>query len=290
MVETSVKPPGSPKQKAAAIVAVSRAPFLLLPVVLTALGAAASAYETTFIWPRTIVAGLGLVALHIAVNALNEASDMASGIDRHTTPTPFSGGSGTLPAGQLAITFVRRYALTMAAVGFLVGLGFLAVIGWPLVPVLLLGALAIFGYSGLFHRFGLGEIFAGLGLGGLSVVGISLIQDGQFGSATIVASLIATLLTFNLLLLNEFPDAEADARGGRRHLVILCGRRGAAVVYFLAVGGVLLLPFFAVLDDIFPPLALIGLLPGVVLIPVVRWAPLARRQPVPVRALAANVM
>ena len=61
MVETSVKPPGSLKQKAAAIVAVSRAPFLLLPVVLTALGAAASAYETTFIWPRTIVAGLGLL-------------------------------------------------------------------------------------------------------------------------------------------------------------------------------------------------------------------------------------
>ena len=41
-------------------------------------------------------------------------------------------------------------------------------------------------------------------------------------------------MTFNLLLLNEFPDEKADRKGGRRHLVILLGRKGAAVVYAAA--------------------------------------------------------
>jgi len=38
-----------------------------------------------------------------------------------------------------------------------------------------------------------------------------------------------------LLFLNEFPDAEADRLGGRRHLVILFGRRRAALIYAGAV-------------------------------------------------------
>jgi 1,4-dihydroxy-2-naphthoate octaprenyltransferase len=43
-----------------------------------------------------VLALIGLVALHAAVNAFNEASDMRSGIDLQTTRTPFSGGSGSM--------------------------------------------------------------------------------------------------------------------------------------------------------------------------------------------------
>jgi 1,4-dihydroxy-2-naphthoate octaprenyltransferase len=42
------------------------------------------------------------VGVHVAVNALNEASDYKTGIDFNTERTPFSGGSGTLPAEQLS--------------------------------------------------------------------------------------------------------------------------------------------------------------------------------------------
>ena len=69
---------------AKAFLGVIRAPFLLLPVTLVASGAAAAAYDGAFRWSRTLVALLGLVALHAAVDALNEASDMQSGIDLRT--------------------------------------------------------------------------------------------------------------------------------------------------------------------------------------------------------------
>ena len=103
---------------------VARAPFLLLPFTLVAAGAAAAAYEGRFGWPQTLLALVGLVALHIAVNAFNEASDMTTGIDLRTVRTPFSGGSGTLPAGHLTIGQTRVFAAANAVLGGLIGIWF----------------------------------------------------------------------------------------------------------------------------------------------------------------------
>ena len=80
---------------------VARAPFHLLPPTLVASGAAAAAWDGAFSWLHTAVALVGLIALHMAVNILNEWSDMRTGIDLETERTPFSGGSGTLPAGGM---------------------------------------------------------------------------------------------------------------------------------------------------------------------------------------------
>jgi len=103
---------------------VARAPFLVLPITLVGVGVAAAAWEGTFGWRPALLALVGLVALHIAVNALNEASDMKTGIDLHTQRTPFSGGSGTLPAGELSVRATRIFALSCAALGGLIGVHF----------------------------------------------------------------------------------------------------------------------------------------------------------------------
>ena len=72
---------------------VARAPFLLLPPTLVASGGAAAAWDGSFSWLHTIMAVIGLVVLHMAVNILNEWSDMRTGIDLETERTPFSGGN-----------------------------------------------------------------------------------------------------------------------------------------------------------------------------------------------------
>ena len=109
---------------------VARARFLLLPVTLVASGAAASAWDGAFRWGRTLLALVGLVALHAAVNSLNEASDMRTGIDLRTRPTPFSGGSGTLPAGDLEVRHAATLGYVAAGVGLLIGIWFLWRVGW----------------------------------------------------------------------------------------------------------------------------------------------------------------
>jgi 1,4-dihydroxy-2-naphthoate octaprenyltransferase len=276
--------------KLAAYAGVVRAPFLLLPVTLVASGAAAAAYDDRASVLASLLAMIGLVALHAAVNAFNEASDMKSGIDLHTSRTPFSGGSGTLPSGALSVGGAAGVGAVGSTIGLVIGLSFVWRLGWwPLVPIMALGALSVLIYTQVFARSGVGEIFAGLGLGLLPVVGTALVQRGAIGPAAWAAGIPAFLMTFNLLLLNEFPDEEADRAGGRRNLVLLLGRQTAARVYTLAAVATPLAIAAAALAGALPPLALIGCLPFWFTVPAIRWAISQPHDAVPIPALAGNV-
>ena len=270
------------------ILGVARANFLLLPVTLVAVGATASTRDGAFDPVATVAALLGLVALHAAVNAFNEYSDFRRGIDLETQRTPFSGGSGTLPGGAPA-----RIALGVgiggSVFGTIVGVYFLYSVGSQLLPVYILGALCVLGYTDFLARIYLGEIFAGLGLGTLPVLGAAMVQGGGLGPTALAASIPPFFMTFNLLLLNEFPDEEADRRGGRRNLLILFGRRKAARIYVLAGWLTKISLLVPVLTGTFHPVCLLALVPSVALIPPTRWALARPEDPVPVSALGANV-
>ena len=268
---------------------VARAPFLLLPPTLVASGAAAAAWDGSFSWSHTIMALIGLVALHMAVNILNEWSDMRSGIDLDTERTPFSGGSGTLPSGGMTTSTALGFGLVCAAIGLAVGLWFVPRIGTALVPIMILGAVCVLAYTDLLTRLGIGEITAGFGLGTGPVLGTALVQDGSWSRAAVAVSIPAFFKTFNLLLLNEFPDEEADRKGGRKNLVILLGRRLAALVYAVAAIATPLSIAVTVMIGWLPAVALVGTLPSLLLFKPLQWAVGDTKQPVPIPALGANV-
>jgi 1,4-dihydroxy-2-naphthoate octaprenyltransferase len=269
---------------------VARAPFLLLPITLVASGAAAGLYEGHFKWGRTLLALLGLLALHMAVNILNEWSDMRTGIDLATERTPFSGGSGTLPAGGMGLRAALFFGLACVAVGFAVGLWFVSVVGWVVLPILAVGAAFVLVYTELLARMGIGELAAGLGLGGLPVIGTALVQDGSIGAAAWAAAIPATFMTFNLLLLNEFPDEEADREGGRRNLIHLFGRNTAAWIYAIAAIATPISIVCAVVYGALPPVCLIAALPSLLLAKPLLWVAGDPSEPVPIPALGANVV
>jgi 1,4-dihydroxy-2-naphthoate octaprenyltransferase len=269
---------------------VARGPFLFLPVTLVAAGAAAAAYEGAFSWGRTLLALVGLLLLHAAVNAFNEASDMTTGIDLRTRRTPFSGGSGTIPAGRLSVRATRVFACTCAVIGGLIGGWFALRLDLLFVLLMAAGAASVLFYSDLFARIGVGEIFAGLGLGALPIWGAAWVQGPPPGPAALWAGVPGFFMTFNLLLLNEFPDEEADRAGGRRNIVLMLGRKGAALVYAAAA---LLTPVsivVAVLLGVLPVHALAATLPSLFLAKPLRWAFGDTREPVPIPALGANVV
>ncbi len=269
---------------------VARANFLVLPLTLAAGGGAAAAVNGALDLGAVLLASLGLVAVHAAVNAFNEVSDIRTGIDLVTQRTPFSGGSGTLPAGVIPTRVAERFAWVAFAVGAAVGVWAIARVGWPLVPVLALGAIAVLFYTPWLGRTGVGEIFAGLGLGALPVIGIAMVSGSPVNETVLVASIPAFLMTFDLLLLNEFPDERADRAGGRRHLVILLGRRAAARIYALAA---LLVPASIAAGVAFgalPAWALLGLLPSLLLVKPVGWALGTAESDPPLPALGSNVV
>jgi 1,4-dihydroxy-2-naphthoate polyprenyltransferase len=275
--------------KVAAFLGIARGPFLILDFTLIASAAAAAAYDGRVFLVPTLLALVGLVALHAAVNSLNEASDMRTGIDLRTERTPFSGGSGTLPSGALDWRTARWFGLGASAVGAVIGLWFLARVGSILLPILILGALCVLAYTEGLARTGLGEIAAGLGLGALPVIGGVIVQEGRLGPAALAAAIPAFFMTFNLLLLNEFPDEQADRPGGRRNLVLLLGRPAAARVYAAAALATPLSIVVAVVAGALPPSALIGTLPSLLLVKPLAWGLRRASDPVPVPALGANV-
>ena len=273
-----------------AYVGVARGPFLILPVTLVAVGSAVAALQGSFDLLRALIALVGLVALHVAVNAFNEAGDFKSGIDLNTVRTPFSGGSGTLPAGRL--TYGKAIVLGVAgsAIGLAAGIYFLSVVGLKLLPLMIVGAIAVLVYTNLLARSYVGEIFAGLGLGCMPVLGTIMVQTGRIDGVAIAAAVPAFFMTFDLLLLNEFPDVKADQKGGRRNLVLLLKQRAAAAVYAAAALMVPACLIAGVLLDYLPGWSLLALFPSVMLIAPLRWAIVGPERPVPESALGANVI
>ncbi len=269
---------------------VARAPFLMLPVTLVIAGTGAAVHLGLANWFRAGLALVGMLAVHIAVNALNEASDYRTGIDLKTQRTPFSGGSGTLPGGRLSYGKAVATGLVGGAIGVVVGLYFLTVVGWPLVPILAVGAVAVFAYTDVLARGYVGEMFAGLGLGALPVLGTALVQTGSYDSVAVAASLPAFFMTFNLLLLNEFPDEAADREGGRRNLVLLLGRRKAARLYALFGALVPVSIIVSVVLDYLPALTLLAVLPSLLLAKPLQWALGSTEDAVPIPALGSNVI
>ena len=212
-----------------------RAPFLLLPVMLVSIGGAAAHHHGIFNGVLFALCMTGVGFAHSAVNLFNEYADDASGIDRNTRRTPFSGGSGNLQSGRTTPASVLIAACVMLSVACAIGLCLAVVCGWPVLLFMLIGGLAVIFYTSHLSRWGLGEFAAGLCLGSFVVVGTYYTMARSISPEIALLSLPPGILTSLLLLLNEFPDAQADRQGGRRHLVILLGWKMAAVIYATAL-------------------------------------------------------
>lgn len=263
----------------------ARVPFLLLPPVCVAVGVGTAFWQTGSIsWGHVLLILLGALSAHVSVNAFNEYFDFRSGLDARTQRTPFSGGSGTLPAHpELA-----GQALAMAVVTLLItaGIGayFTWLRGWPLLPLGLFGLLLVVTYTVWLVYNPLACLLApGLGFGVLMVLGTHYALTGAYTWTAFLASLTPTALVSNLLLLNQFPDVEADQSIGRRHYPIRIGRRASTLIYgFLldvAYGSVIL----GVLLRLLPAWSLLALLTTPIAWKI--WT-IIRRNPEDIPALA----
>lgn len=238
-----------------------RPQFLLLVPVCVFAGVAVSLYEGYSFEPRYFVlAFFGALFAHISVNVLNDYFDYRSGIDLRTQRTPFSGGSGILPAAMLRPRKVLLLGLASVAVTILIGIYFFYIYLWVILPIGLLGVLLVLFYTSYLTKLpGITEL-VGPGLGfGLMVLGTYVTQAGAYSAAAVAVAIITGLLIADLLLLNEFPDVEADRGAGRRHIPIVLSRGIAAGIYCLIVIVAYALIVGAVVAEVLPLLALLGL-------------------------------
>jgi len=208
-----------------------RAPFLVLSLVLVLIGISVAYRYGFFRWDHSLLLLLGVLMAHISVNLFNEISDHKTGIDLNTAKTPFSGGSGILQSGKTtvkAVTFVAYATLIAAA---LVGFYFCFTSGWLILVFMISGGLAIRFYTSHLAKWLLGEAFSGITLGTFVVLGTYYALTKHLNGDIILVSIPPGILTALLLFLNEFPDAEADKKGGRYHLIIHFGKKKSSFIY-----------------------------------------------------------
>lgn len=251
-----------------------RLPFLILTPACVLVGVATAVWSGASISPLpVIVAMVGAVAAHISVNALNEYDDFRTGLDFKTSRTPFSGGSGALPGnpGQAHLALLTGVASALFTVS--VGVYFTILRGWGIIPLGLFGLLIIIIYTRWITRSPLLCLIApGLGFGLLMVMGTHFALTGTYNWTAFVASLVPFFLVSNLLLINQFPDVQADREVGRHHLPIAWGIPAAVRVYiaFLALAYISIVA--GVLLRLLPPAALLGLGTVLLAVPTARGA------------------
>lgn len=184
-----------------------------------------------------------MVSAHSSVNLFNEYSDYNTGIDFNTNRSPFSGGSGMLPTGKTKPAAVLNAAIITLIISAAIGIYFAIVAHWSILALSVIGGLSIVFYTPFLAKIALGELIAGLSLGTLPVIGsyiaLTATPDQSLSeilpNGVIWLSIAPGILTALLLFINEFPDVEADIKGGRKHLVIIMGRKRAALLYVIGL-------------------------------------------------------
>ena len=142
---------------------------------------------------------------------------------------PFTGGSRLVQNGVVQVQDMRRLALALLALVVPGGLWLAWHSGSGLLWIGAVGLVLGWAYSApplaLMAR-GLGELAVALAWW-LVVLGADYVQRRGFFLIPALTALSFAVLAANILLINGFPDAPADAQVGKRTLVVRLGPDGA---------------------------------------------------------------
>lgn len=213
-----------------------RAPFFTAAVVPVVIGTAVALQETgAFSLLFFALALAGAVAAHAGTNLGNDYYDHKSGNDEaNRAPTPFSGGSRVIQEGLIPASRIFSASVTSFLVAAAIGIYFYATFGFPILVIGAIGVAMGFFYTAPPVRLGyrgLGELFVGLGFGTLIVAGSYYVQAAALSGTAFIASAPIAILIAMVLLINEFPDHDADKKVGKRTLVVILGKKRALRLY-----------------------------------------------------------
>lgn len=245
----------------------TRPAFLLASIMPVCVGTAAASYQGYEF--KAILFALSVLAvmlIHAGVNVINDYYDEQNGTDRLNTERiyPFTGGSRFIQNQVLSARQIFNFAWLLLGAAILLGLGLVWHTGVGLLWIGLAGFLVGWGYSAPLLQLnsrGLGEPAVAVGLGVLTPLGAWYVQTSAFDAYPCVISLPLGLLAMNILLINQFPDAKADAASGKHHWVVRFGAEQAAWLYALHVLLASLILLSLIVSGLLPSLALISLLP-----------------------------
>ena len=242
-------------------VAITRVPFTSASIfpMLAIAAYYAGLGDGLFSVTSLLLAVFGVLLLHLSSNVFNDYFDVSDGTDEANNEyfqpggAAITGGSRAIELGIITLNKTKTVATSLLLASLLVA-GFLFYNIYQVTGATsnVEGALAV-GLLGLFlgyfytarplrlvARRGLGELAIFLAFGPLLTLGTGYaISAETIGFLSSEFYMLLSLgvpfgfLTTNILYINQFPDAESDAKTGKNHLVVTLGKKAARWGYLV---------------------------------------------------------
>lgn len=208
-------------------------PAAIVPVLV---GSGLAYGENVFRWDAFLWALVGALAIQVAANFANDASDAKRGADTDDRLGP----PRMVAAG--VITPRQMWTATWLTIGVAVvaGVALTIIAGWV---VLLIGGcsvVAMLGYVGgpaPYGYRGLGEVFVFVFFGLVATVGSRYVHDMEAPLAAWLLAIPIGLLVTAILVVNNYRDIETDENAGKRTLAVIMGRDRTRVFFSTLVFG-----------------------------------------------------
>ena len=219
----------------------SRPQTLMVSVAPVLLGAALASEVASLDLAVLAAAMLGAICIQIGTNLFNDYADFGKGADgEDRLGPPRACANGWLEPRKVLAAVWLCFAIATAA-----GLYLTWVAGWPVVAIGVASILSGMAYTGgpwplAYH--GLGDLFVFIFFGLVAVAATFYVQVGCVAPDALSAGAAVGLLAANILVANNYRDAETDATAGKRTLVVRFGRRFALWQYGLSALVALLCP------------------------------------------------
>ncbi|MCI0500048.1 MAG: 1,4-dihydroxy-2-naphthoate octaprenyltransferase [Planctomycetales bacterium] len=208
------------------------------------------------LFPLIILASL---FIHAATNMVSEYFDYRKGVDRPDT----CGGSRVLVDKRLLPKHVLMGGLSLFALTGGIGLIFVAIHGWPILLLGLIGLLGGFFYTAApvgYKYLGFGDVLVFILMGPLMVIGSFYVLTGSYQVDILLISLPVGCLVAAILSANNLRDILHDTQAGIRSTASVLTHRWARVEYAVLIVSACLITLILIGLSVLPPWSLLTLL------------------------------
>lgn len=220
----------------------SRLPFYVATLIPLFIGWVLAIRQQGQIRPgRFLLVFLGSFMVHLLTNLANDYFDHLVGTDSGES----LGGSRVIQEGKISPRTMVRVIVGLYALALVVAL--IIILGFKL--YLLAVPIFFAGFSSYFYvappiRYGyhgLGELFVGINMGPIMVVGTFWVIAGHPDWVPLLISIPVGVMVALILFYQSLPDMKTDEAAGKYTLAVRLGKKGA-------LGGLILFFFFLYLS------------------------------------------
>lgn len=200
---------------------------------------------------------LGAIMIQAGTNMINDWKDADRDGENRGGIRPFTGGSRVIQLGLISRADMGFFGLVLCIVSALIGVYLVFASGFGLIPLILYGILAGWFYTNDKGKFsfinmgpGIAEFLIATTYGVFMTMGAYYVQTGSYSVLALLISLPVALFISNVLLINQFPDADSDALTDKKTLVVRIGKRKAKnVLIYSFIAGYAIIGLLPVLTD-----------------------------------------